>query len=454
MDKQRKANIILINCDDLGYGDLGCYGSLVNATPYIDALAAEGLRMTDFTMASPVCSPSRGAMLTGCYPPRIGFGSFDGNVVLFPGDGLGLSTSETTIADVLSRAGYDTMLVGKWHCGDQEPFLPTNHGFAHYYGLPYSNDMGKQKNRVDSYCPLPLMEDASVIQQQPDLAGLTERYTERAIRFLRQEREGPFFLYMAHMYVHLPHYAPSRFVAESANGDFGAAVACLDWSVGALLHELKALGLEEDTLVVFTSDNGGRGAEGGSNAPLRGAKGSTWEGGQRVPCIFRWPGQIDAGVSSELCCSLDFFRTFAALAGAEVPAGVAEDSLDLTVFLTGETELSPRESFFYYRGNSLDAVRCGRWKLKIADWDTPMACLFDLVADPGESVNLWDAYPEVVADLSARLDACRADLGDARTGVRGTGVREIGRVDSPRLLVEYDANHPFMVAEYDREERG
>ena len=296
----RQPNILLINCDDLGYGDLGCYGSTSNDTPVIDRMAEEGMRLTDFYMASPVCSPSRGAMMTGCYPPRIGFGDFDGQWVLFPGQGLGLHPKERTIASLLKDAGYRTMLVGKWHCGDQPDFLPTRHGFDHYYGLPYSNDMGRQGGR-DTYPPLPLLMEEEVLEAQPDQRSLTERYVEQAVRFMRKNRENPFFLYMAHMHVHLPHYAPERFERESRNGEYGAAVACVDWATGVLLHELKRLGLDEDTLVVFTSDNGSRGDRGGSNAPLRGSKGTTWEGGPAGSVHFPLDGEDSAWPESAGC---------------------------------------------------------------------------------------------------------------------------------------------------------
>ncbi len=313
-----RPNVVLINCDDLGYGDLGCYGSKVHDTPAIDALAAEGMRLTDFYMGSAVCTPSRGAMLTGCYPPRIGFDDFDGMHVLFPGMAGGLNPSEKTIARLLKDAGYTTQIVGKWHCGDQPDFLPTRHGFDGWYGLPYSNDMGIQASAFteeeitrirdelgielpfDSHPPLPLMLDEEVIEAQPDQAALTERYLQESIRFIRSNRDKPFLLYFAHMYVHLPLYVQPRFAAESRNGPYGAAVRCIDWALAVLMAELTALGLSDDTIVIFTSDNGALCRPGeGSNAPLRDVKGTTWEGGIRVPCIVRWPGEVPAGTTSD-----------------------------------------------------------------------------------------------------------------------------------------------------------
>ena len=322
-----RPNIVLINCDDLGYGDLGCYGSTKNATPVLDALAASGMRFTTFYMASPVCSPSRAALLTGCYPPRIGFGSFDGLPVLFPGQGLGLPDTEETIATVLSRVGYRTQMVGKWHCGDQPDFLPTRHGFDHYFGLPYSNDMGRQVNPpsiLDWLPPLPLLSDEVVVEQQPNQASLTERYVEECLRFLRADDERPFFLYLAHLYVHLPIYVTVEALAASRNGPYGAAVGAIDWATGVLLDALDELGLRENTIVIFTSDNGSLGdaappwgsttSVGGSNLPLRGAKGSTWEGGLRVPAIVSWPGTVPRGVvNDDLHRSLDLFPTLATL---------------------------------------------------------------------------------------------------------------------------------------------
>ena len=287
----------------------------------LDRMAAEGVRFGDFYMAAPLCSPSRGAMMTGCYPRRIGFGSFDnGAGVLFPGMSTGLSTDEVTLAKLLKGRGYATRIVGKWHCGDQREHLPTRHGFDGYFGIPYSNDMGRQANTKQDYPPLPLMLDEEPIQQQPDQAALTERYVDDCVRFMRANRERPFFLYFAQMYVHLPIYAPQRFLGESRNGPYGAAVASIDWSVGAILAELKALGVGREHAGDLTSDNGSRGDHGGSNAPLRGAKTSTWEGGQRVPCIMRWPGRITPGqVTAEVATAMDFLPTFAGVAGASLP---------------------------------------------------------------------------------------------------------------------------------------
>jgi arylsulfatase A len=445
-------NIILINCDDLGYGDLGCYGSPVNRTPAIDRLAAEGMRFTDFYMASPVCSPSRGAMMTGCYPPRIGFSDFEGKWVLFPGQGVGLHPEERTVARLLGAQGYATMLIGKWHCGDQPDFLPTRHGFDRYFGLPYSNDMGIMKNG-GKFCPLPLVRDETVVQEQPAQEGLTERYVEEALGFIRVNRARPFFLYLAHMHVHRPHLVASRFLAEAQNGPYGAAVEAVDWATEMLLFELSRLGLEENTLVIFTSDNGSRGDSGGSNAPLRGRKGTTWEGGMRVPCIARWPGRIPAGgTCAEVACSLDFLPTFTALAGAEAPGDRAIDGRDLRPLLFAAPDAqSPHEAFYYFHQGRLEAVRCGQWKRHFCKGADELCELYDLVQDPAETTDLAAQHPALVSELDARCAGIRAELGDRRLGLEGGAVRPIGQVEQPMTLTTYHPAHPYMIAEYDGE---
>ena len=451
-----KPNIILVNCDDLGYGDLGCYGSTVNLTPALDRMAQEGVRFTDFYMASPMCSPSRGAMMTGCYPKRIGFGDFEGQIVLFPGQGIGLNANEITVAEILKEQGYATMLVGKWHCGDQPEFMPTRHGFDHYYGIPYSNDMGRQPGRENRFPPLPLLCDEEVIQEQPDQAALTERYVEQAVRFIRNNREQPFFLYFAHMYVHLPIYPPEAFLKQSENGRYGGAVKHIDWSMAVILNELQRLGLDDDTLVVFTSDNGARGDNGGSNAPLRGRKGTTWEGGQRVPCLMRFPGSIPAGiVNSEIATAMDFLPTFAGLAGANVPFDRAIDGKDIRPLMFGASgTVSPHRAFFYYSGENIEAVRSGKWKLHIRKRNAEIRELYELEADIGETHNLYDRHPDVVKALEAEIQACREDIGDKAVETEGANCRPIGVVENPEPLTTYDPNHPYIIAMYDLEDAG
>ncbi|WOO39781.1 sulfatase [Rubellicoccus peritrichatus] len=452
----KQPNIILINCDDLGYGDLGCYGSTENETPVIDKLAEEGMRFTDFYMASPACSPSRGAMMTGCYPPRIGFGSFEGHWVLFPGQPVGLNPEEITIAKLLQQSGYATKLVGKWHCGDQKDFLPTKHGFDSYYGLPYSNDMGRQ-NEDDDYPPLPLLRDDEVIQQQPDQRSLTERYVEESVRFVRKNANQPFFLYLAHMHVHLPIYVPEHFLKESKNGRYGAAVACIDWATGVLLHELKQLGLEEDTLIIFTSDNGSRcQGEGGSNGKLRGTKGSTWEGGLRVPCIMRWPNKIPAGTTcTGITTAMDFYPTLAEIGGAEIPKDKVIDGVNiLQVMNSGGTTESHRDTFFYYLTNNLEAIRYKNWKLHLRKNRREIKELYDLEADPGETQNIYEQHPLVVKELLIKMDSCREDIGDDSRNIKGKNIRPSGRVENPETLTHFDSDHPYIIAMYDLKDRG
>ena len=456
-----KPNIILINCDDLGYGDLGCYGSPHNRTPHLNRMAEEGTRFTSFYMASSVCSPSRGAMMTGCYPQRIGFGWFadehrQGHV-LFPGQSIGLSNEETTVAQILKRAGYATQIVGKWHCGDQPEFLPTRFGFDHYYGLPYSNDMGRQPNSQREMPPLPLLRDEDVIQAQPDQTSLTERYVEESVKFIRENSgEQPFFLYFAHMHVHLPHYPPERFLKTSRNGRYGAAVECIDWSVGVLMRELRDLGIAEDTLVLFTSDNGSTGRFGGSNIPMRGNKTTTWEGGFRVPLIAWQPGSVAEGaVCEEVATAMDFLPTFAAMAGESAPDDRTIDGRNIGPLLYNQDGAqSPHEHFFYHRGDSLWAVRDRKWKLHLRRGDEKVEELYDLENDEQERYNVFADHPEVVERLSGVLRAMREELGDSMEGIEAKSARPIGKVEDARPLCTFDETYPYIIAEYDLMDRG
>lgn len=445
-----KPNIVLINCDDLGYGDLGCYGSRKNKTPFLDSLADEGMLFTDFYAASPVCSPSRGALMTGCYPPRIGFGSFEGKAVLFPGQGVGLSQNEITIADSLKDKGYNTMLVGKWHCGDQREFMPLNHGFDKYYGLPYSNDMGMQSDRRN-YPPLPLIYGEEVIQEQPDQTSLTERYVEKATEFIRENKDNPFFLYFAHMHVHLPLLVAERFCNESENGEYGAAVAAIDWAVNAVVHELKKQGVYEDTILIFTSDNGSRNDFGESNGDLRGTKATTWEGGQRVPFIISWPNRIKEGsVSNAIMTNMDLYPTLAKIIGIEIPKDRKIDGYDFTQHIFNNAK-SPRNEFCYYNGNNIEAVRVGKWKLHVRKNDKKIKELYDLDIDRGETNNIYDKNPDVVEKLTKVINKYQKDIGDEAEGIIGENTRLIGKVNNPNTLTIYNENHPYIVAMYDGE---
>ncbi len=466
----KRPNVILMNCDDLGYGDLGCYGSTKNKTPTLDQLAADGLRFTSFYTASAVCTPARGALLTGCYPPRIGFGSFSGLPVLFPGFDTGLSPTEISLGKMLSDAGYATQMIGKWHCGDQPEFLPTNHGFDHYLGLPYSNDMGRQVDPpsfMPEMPPLPLIVDGEVVEQQPDQSSLTERYVARALEFMRESGDQPFFLYLAHMYVHLPLYVQPQFAEQSENGAYGAAVESIDWAAKVILSELTSLGLDDDTIVIFTSDNGSLGDNpapwgnseplGASNDPLRGAKGDTWDGGLRVPGIVRWPGKITAGTECDAVVSaMDLYPTLAAVCGADLPQDRTIDGKDIKALWFGETDESPHEAFFYYFMNDLNAVRSGKWKLHFTSRNEKMSepQLYDLDADIGETTDLAKHYPDIVERLSALAEVARESLGDARLGRVGNDIRPVGRVENAKPLTVFDPNHRYFMAEYDLADKG
>ena len=448
-------NIILINCDDLGYGDLGCYGSTRNKTPNIDRMAQDGIRLTDYYSASPVCSASRAALMTGCYPNRLGFGP---NPVLFPGDPIGLHPDEITFPRILRENNFRTKIIGKWHCGDQLPFLPMQHGFEEYYGLPYSNDMGMQGQNPEEKVPLPLMHNNEVLQQQPDQRGLTERYTEQAVRFIRKNKSQPFFLYLAHMYVHVPLFVPNRFMKQSDNGGYGGAVECIDWVLGVIDSELKQDGLFDNTLVIFTSDNGSRARdEGGSNSPLRSTKATTWEGGQRVPCIMRWPNKIPANqVSSELTTMMDLYPTITKLTQCNITNNKKIDGHDISPIILGSPgATSSYDCFAFYWRENLEAVRWKNWKLHFAKQETigrtsnPLNALYNLETDPSESENLYKEHPDIVQIIEEKADGIRNDLGDKLTKTIGLGQRQIGRVDNPKPLTCYSKDHPYIVAAYD-----
>ena len=436
----RNPNFILIYADDLGYGDLGCFGSKKNRTPHLDRMAEQGMKLTSFYVTSGVCSPSRSSLMTGCYPRRVSMHQdAGGRWVLFPKSRKGLHPDEITVAEVLKGRGYATACIGKWHLGDQLTFLPTRQGFDSYFGIPYSNDMARKG------IPLPLMRGEKVIEAPVDQSTLTKRYTEEAIEFIKANHDRPFFLYLPHTMVHLPLHASAAFKGKSNNGRYGDAVEELDWSTGEILKTLAALGIDEHTLVIFTSDNGSNRRNGGSNAPLRGGKGSTNEGGMRVPCIARWPGHVPAGsVCDEIVSTLDVLPTFAGLAGGSAPTDRRIDGHDIRPLLEGiEAAKSPREAFFYFDIKQLQAVRSGKWKLTLPRQtrprrdrprrDLPLR-LFDLDADIHEDTDVSSQHPEVVKRLLALADVVKADLGHADK--RGANQRPAGMVDypSPRVL--------------------
>ncbi len=433
-----KPNVIVIFCDDLGYGDLGCFGSTKIRTPAVDRMAEEGIRLTSFYSTSGVCSPSRSSLMTGCYPRRVNLHQNDRNLcVLFAADHKGLNPRETTVAEVMKRQGYATKCIGKWHLGDQPEFLPTRQGFDSYFGIPYSNDMGRKN------IPLPLLRDDRVIEAPVSQVTLTRRYTEEAIGFIEANRTKPFFLYLPHTFPHVPLFASEQFAGKSQAGKYGDAVEEIDWSTGEILKTLGRLGLDDRTLVVFTSDNG---ASTGSNLPLRGKKGSTDEGGMRVPCVVRWPGKIAPGTTCDAVTStIDLLPSLAALVGAKLPEGRILDGRDIGPLLAGEAgAASPHEAFYYYQMDQLQAVRSGKWKLCLAmadkkrNWGKSLGKsplkLFDLDADIHEDNDLAAENPEVVKRLQALADAAREDLGDV--GRPGKGQRPAGWVENPtpRLL--------------------
>ncbi len=446
--KPAPPNIIFILTDNLGYGDLGCYGSKLHRTPHLDRMAAEGLRLTSFYSASGVCTPSRAALMTGCYPRRINMHvSGEGKLVLMPGDSKGLNPEESTIAKLLAGRGYATLCLGKWHLGDQPSFLPTRHGFGQFFGIPYSEDMvpGPQRPRAP---PLPLMRDETVIEAPVDRDLLTQRCTAEALRFIATNTARPFFLYFAPA---VPGstarpFASPAFQGRSQNGPYGDSIEELDWAVGEILAALKRLGLDEKTLVVWTSDNGAvrRVPPQGSNAPLTGWGYDTSEGAMRMPCLVRWPGRVPAGkVGDELCTMMDWLPTCAKLAGAEPPRDRIVDGHDIRALLCGETGATSRydqTGFFFYRMGQLEAVRAGAWKLylplekkigkgKQGAAKAPLR-LFDVRADLGETNECAATHPDVIARLTALAEAARADLGDGERA--GKNQRPAGTVDQPK----------------------
>ena len=423
-----KPNVIIIYADDLGYADLGCYGNPSIRTPNLDRMAAEGMRFTDFYSAAEVCTPSRAALMTGRYPIRSGMCSYKRRV-LFQNSPGGLQASEATLPEILKKSGYATGCVGKWHLGDQPAYLPTAHGFDSYFGIPYSNDMDRVKDAPkdairagkSEYFQVPLMRNTEILERGPDQTQLARRYTEEALKFINEKKDGPFFLYFAHNFPHVPLFASEKFRGKSLRGLYGDVVEELDWSVGQVLQTLRDLGIDKNTLVVFSSDNGPwliHRDHGGSAGLLREGKGSTWEGGMRVPGIFWWPGKIKPSVCHELACTMDLLPTAAAMAGATVSADHASDGKDIRPLLLGSGTVD-REAFIYYRGERLYAARMGQWKLHFttqpgygkdpAEAHTP-PLLFDLGVDPGESWDIAAGHPEVIAKIEAAVTAHQATV--------------------------------------------
>lgn len=439
-----KPNVIIIYADDLGYGDLGCYGHPSIRTPNLDRMASEGMRFTDFYSAAEVCTPSRAALLTGRYPIRSGMCHEKFRVLRNVSTGH-LPHEEVTLAELLKGQGYATGYVGKWHLGvwaNNPAGHPKHHGFDFAYGLPHSNDMDpvgprpKGEDNLDDPDPkwwkAPLFAGEKLIEQPADQTTLTRRYTEQAVKFIGEKKGEPFFLYFPHTFPHTPIYASEQFRGKSARGRYGDVVEEIDWSVGQVLDALRAAGIEKKTFVFFSSDNGPwliRGLAGGSAGLLREGKGSTWEGGMRVPGIAWMPGRVPAGsVCREVATTMDLFTTCTTWAGAKVPGDRAIDGLDITPLLTASGAVK-REAFFFYRGSTLFAARVGNWKAhyltqpaygapKPEKHERPL--LFDLGRDPGESFDVAEQHPEVLAQIAAAVEKHRANLQPAPTQLEAT----------------------------------
>jgi arylsulfatase A-like enzyme len=443
----RPPNVVIFFCDNLGYGDIGPFGSTQHRTPNLDRLAAEGRKFTHFYASANVCTPSRAGLMTGCYAQRVGlFQNVRNGAVLQPGEPIGLNPEEVTIAEVLKPAGYATMLIGKWHLGDQSPFLPTRQGFDHYFGIPYSDDMTERAG--EKWPPLPLLRDQVVIEAPVDRDELTRRETAEAIQFIEEQRALPFFLIISHA---MPGstgapFSSAAFRGKSRNGPYGDAVEELDWAAGEVLGVLKRLGLEENTLVVWTSDNPAtrRDPPQGSNAPLTGFMGTAAEGGMRVPFLVRWPGHVPAGtLCEEQATMMDLLPTCAFLADRSLPKDRVIDGKNIWPLITGELRAkTPHEFFYYYHLDQLQAVRSGPWKLFLplerqrvrAGTDPKVvhspARLFNVVEDQSEASEVAIEHPAEVARLMALAEVARKELGDLNR--LGTGQRPAGWVFNPQ----------------------
>lgn len=459
--KPSTPNIILILMDDMGYGDIGTTGANQYSTPNLDRLTAQGTRFTYFYSAQAVSSASRAGLLTGCYPNRIGISG-----ALMPWAKNGINPEETTIAEMLKTRGYHTSIIGKWHLGHLKEFLPLQNGFDEYYGIPYSNDMWPvdfdgvpfsvkdTSNYKMKYPVLPLLEGNEKVGEVRSLADqdkLTTDYTERAVSFINKHKKEPFFLYLPHSMVHIPLGVSDKFKGKSKQGMYGDVMMEVDWSVGEIMKALEKNGLDKNTLVIFTSDNGpwlNFGNHAGSTGGLREGKGTSWEGGQRVPCIMRWPGVIPAGeINNNLSSTIDILPTLAAITGASLPENKI-DGVSILPLLIGEKTASPRkELYYYYQVNTLEAVQRDYWKLVVPHkgisyvgaapgkdgWPGQTVAveiknneLYDLRRDPGENYNVAEYYPEIVKELSAIADNARNDLGDDMTKSPGANRRKAG----------------------------
>jgi arylsulfatase A len=452
-EAERPPNVIVIFTDDQGYGDVGAFGGRGLQTPNLDRMAREGRKFSDFHVAQAVCSASRAALLTGCYPNRIGISG-----ALGPQSKIGLSANELNLAQMFKKKGYATGMAGKWHLGHHPEFLPTRRGFDEFYGIPYSGDMWPHhpEAKPGSYPPLPLIENERTVNpglEPADQEQLTVQYAERAVRFINRHRDEPFFFYLAPNMPHVPLFVSELFKGRSGAGLFGDVLMEIDWAVGEVLQALAANGIDNRTLVIFSSDNGpwlSYGNHAGSAGGLREGKGTAFEGGHREPCIMRWPGHIPAGsVCKEPLMTIDLLPTLARLIGADLPSHRI-DGLDVWPLISGQPDArNPHEAyFFYYNQNELQAVRSGEWKLffphkaRTMEGQAPGADgkpgkykplavgreLYNLGNDPAETRNLADAEPGVLARLEALAEKARADLGDDLTGRPPTGNRPADRV--------------------------
>lgn len=442
-------NFIIINLDDVGYGDFSCNGAYGYTTPNIDRMAAQGVRFTHFLAAQPISGASRAALLTGCYPNRIGFSGAPG-----PASPYGINQEEMTMAELLKQKGYHTAIFGKWHLGDAEQFLPLQNGFDEYYGLPYSNDMWPyhpQQKTIFNFPDLPTIEGNKIIGYNTDQTRFTTDYTTRAVSFITRNRKSPFFLYLAHSMPHVPLAVSDKFKGKSEQGLFGDVMMEIDWSIGEVLRAVREQGLEENTLIVLTSDNGpwiNYGNHAGSTGGLREAKASTFDGGNRVPCIVYWKGKtLPATTCNRLTSNIDLFPTLAEISGAPLPANRI-DGVSILPLIKGDKDACPRESFVYYfRKNDLEAVTDGRYKLifphehvtyesfvpgndgqpgRLTNRKITECELYDLRRDPGERYNVISQHPEVVLRLKKIADEKREDLGDNLTGKTGLNHRDPG----------------------------
>ena len=442
-----KPNIVLIFCDDLGYGDIGCFGAQGWKTPHIDSIAKDGVKFTEFYSAQAVCSASRCALLTGCYPNRLGISG-----ALMPASQIGLNPEETTLAEICKSQNYATAAFGKWHLGYQKPFLPVNQGFDEYHGYPYSNDMWPSgpiefQNR---WPKLPVIEGDEIIRREVDQTEMTKTITQRSVSFIEKNKDKPFFLYLAHPQPHVPLYVSDERKGSSEQGPYGDVIQEIDWSTGEILAALKKTGVEENTLVIFTSDNGPwmiYGNHGGGTDGLKGQKGSSFEGGVRVPCVMKFPGKLKPG--SEVNTSfmtIDLFPTITKLIGAELPIKEI-DGVDAWPVISGQQKEPVQEAYFFYYGRgNLEAMRMGKWKLHFPrkwrdektepgkdgfrgkyHWKQVGLELFDLSNDRNETRDVSADFPEVVTKMQKLADAKRAELGDGFKKIQGKENREPGK---------------------------